>query len=68
MKVSVAIITYNHDKFIAQAIDGVLMQDVDFEYEIVIGEDASTDNTRSVLRTYQKSHPEKIRVFITTRS
>jgi glycosyltransferase involved in cell wall biosynthesis len=39
MKVSVLIITYNHEKFIAQAIESVLMQEVEFDYEIVIGED-----------------------------
>ncbi len=39
-------ITYNHEKFIAQAIDSVLMQQVNFNYEIVIGEDCSTDECR----------------------
>ena len=46
MKVSVCMITYNHEKFISQAIESVLMQKTDFEYELVIGEDYSTDRTR----------------------
>ena len=48
MKVSINIVTYNHEKFIAQAIEGVLMQKTNFDYEILIGEDDSTDNTRNI--------------------
>jgi predicted O-linked N-acetylglucosamine transferase (SPINDLY family)/predicted SAM-dependent methyltransferase/glycosyltransferase involved in cell wall biosynthesis/predicted O-methyltransferase YrrM len=64
MKVSVFMITYNHEKFIAQAIDSILMQKVDFEYEIVIGEDYSTDNTRQIVLDYQKRYPDKIRLLL----
>ena len=64
MKVSILMITYNHEKFIAQAIDSILMQEVDFEYEIVIGEDCSTDNTRQILIDYQKKHPGIIRLLL----
>ena len=44
-KVSVAMITYNHEKFLAGAIESVLMQQVDFPMELVVGEDCSTDRT-----------------------
>jgi predicted O-linked N-acetylglucosamine transferase (SPINDLY family)/GT2 family glycosyltransferase len=64
MKVSVLMITYNHEKFIAQAIDSILMQEVNFEYEIVIGEDCSTDNTRQIVIEYQKRYPDKIRLLL----
>ncbi len=64
MKVSVALITYNHEKFIAESIDSVLKQEVDFDYEIVIGEDSSTDATRRIVTDYQKKHPEKIRSLL----
>ncbi len=47
--VSICMITYNHEKYIAEALDSILMQDIDFLYEIVVGEDCSTDNTRSFL-------------------
>jgi len=49
MKVSVAMITYNHEEFIAKVLEGVLMQRAKFGYEIVIGEDCSTDNTRNII-------------------
>jgi glycosyltransferase involved in cell wall biosynthesis len=63
MKLSVAILTYNHERFIAQAIEGVLMQQTDFEYEIVIGEDCSTDGTREIVLDYAAKHPNRIRAF-----
>ncbi len=61
--VSVHMLTYNHEKFIAQAIEGVIMQETDFEYELIIGEDASQDKTREICLEYQKKHPDKIRVL-----
>lgn len=62
-KVSVAMITYNHEKFIGQAIESVLMQETDFPVEIVIGEDGSTDGTRGVVQEYAEKHPGRIRVL-----
>ena len=61
--VSVHMITYNHEPYIRQAIEGVMMQKTDFEFELVIGEDASTDKTREICFEYQKRYPEKIRVL-----
>lgn len=52
MKVSVCIITYNHDEYIVQAVKSVLRQEVDFQYEIIVGEDCSTDDTRERLYTH----------------
>jgi glycosyltransferase involved in cell wall biosynthesis len=67
IKVSVCIFTYNQEKFIAQAIDGVLMQEVDFDYEIIVGEDDSTDNTRNIVKEYKKRYPDRIRLFLNDR-
>lgn len=67
MKVSVSIITYNHEKYIAQAIDSVLMQRTNFDYEIIIGEDDSQDNTRAIVKEYKKHYPDKIRLFLNDR-
>lgn len=57
-------ITYNHAPFIAQAIEGVLMQQVNFPFELVIGEDCSTDDTRSICVSYQQRYPEIIKLRI----
>ena len=50
--VSVSCITYNHEKYIAEALDSFLRQDTDFEYEILIHDDASTDGTRGIIEAY----------------
>lgn len=61
--VSVKMITYNHEPYIAQAIEGVLQQETDFPIELVIGEDCSNDHTREIVMEYQKRHPDIIRVI-----
>ena len=61
--VSVKMITYNHEPYIAQAIEGVLMQVTNFPIELIIGEDCSTDRTREIVLDYQKKHPDMIRVI-----
>jgi glycosyltransferase involved in cell wall biosynthesis len=68
MKVSVAMVTYNHEKFIAQALDSILMQKVNFDYEIVIGEDCSPDNTREIIQNYYNQYPGKIRLLLRERN
>jgi glycosyltransferase involved in cell wall biosynthesis len=62
--VSVAMITYNHERFIAQAIESVLMQRTTFLYELVIGEDHSLDKTREIVKDFQRRYPSKIRVLL----
>ena len=61
--VSVHMVTYNHERFIRQALDSVMMQQCDFPFELVIGEDCSTDKTREICFEYQARYPEKIRVL-----
>jgi glycosyltransferase involved in cell wall biosynthesis len=60
MKLSVMMITYNHERFIAQALESVLAQRVNFDYEIVIGEDCSTDGTREILMDFCRRYPKRI--------
>lgn len=62
--VSVCIITYNHAAYIAECLDSVLMQETDFPYEIIVGEDDSTDGTREICKAYAEKHPDKIRLFL----
>ena len=54
--VSIAMITYNHERFIAEAINSVLMQKVDYSYEIVIGDDCSNDDTVHILNAVSYTH------------
>lgn len=62
MKLSVCLITYNHEQFIAQALDSALAQQVSFDYEIVVSDDCSTDRTREILLEYQQRQPDIIRI------
>gem|GEM_PF-265522 len=68
IKISVPIFAYNHEKYIAKALDSVLMQRTNFDYEIVIGDDFSTDNTRNILIDYKSRYPEKIRLLFNYRN
>lgn len=61
--VSVHMVTYNHEPYIAQALEGVLQQKTSFPFELVIGEDCSTDGTREIVFDYQKKYPDIIRVI-----
>ena len=61
-KVSVSLITYNHAPYIAKAIESVLMQRTTFPFELVIGEDESSDGTREIVRRFGAQYPERIRL------
>lgn len=61
---SVVTVTYNHEPFIAQCIEGVLMQQVSFPIEFIIGEDCSADGTRAICQRYAEQYPELIRLIV----
>jgi glycosyltransferase involved in cell wall biosynthesis len=63
--VTVQMATYNHENYIRQSLDSVLMQNVSFDYEILLKEDNSTDNTREIVLEYQKKHPNRFRLWLT---
>jgi glycosyltransferase involved in cell wall biosynthesis len=63
-KVSVSIITYNHEKYIARTIDSVLAQQTDFDFEIIIGDDCSNDGTCKILETYKAKYPSVIQLIL----
>lgn len=62
--VSVAMTAYNHGKYIKQAIDSVLHQQTDFKYELVVGDDASPDNTQEIIKELYKKHPDKLKPIL----
>ena len=65
--VSVVLLTYNHERFIAQAIEGVLAQE-DVAFELVVTEDCSTDRTREIVREYAARFPGRVRALLAPRN
>lgn len=59
--VSVAIVTYNHEKFIEQCIESVFAQKTNFDFDVIVGEDCSTDNTRQVLMMLEQKYPGRLK-------
>jgi glycosyltransferase involved in cell wall biosynthesis len=62
--ISVCLITYNHEKYITQAIEGVLQQQTNYKYELVIADDCSNDNTGKILNEYAGKYPDIIRLIL----
>ena len=63
-KVSVCIVTYNQENYIQQCLQSVIDQKTDFELEIIVADDCSTDRTTEVIKNFQEKHPEKFNVLI----
>ncbi len=64
MKVSVIVHTYNHEEYIAQTLDSIVSQEVDFDFEVIVGDDASTDKTPQIILDYQKKYPKLIKPLL----
>ncbi len=65
---SIVVVTYNHERFLAQALDSILRQEVAVPFEIIISEDCSTDRTREIALDYSARHPDRIRVLLSDRN
>lgn len=65
--VSVTVTTYQHAAYIKDCLEGILMQKTNFPFEIIIGEDESTDGTREICIEYAEKYPDKIRLFLRNR-
>jgi glycosyltransferase involved in cell wall biosynthesis len=55
--------SYQHERYVAEALDGILAQSTDFPFEVLVGDDASTDGTRAVIARYAKAHPDRIQTY-----
>ena len=66
--VSVLVVTYNHEKFVGEALQSVLSQRLPQPFEILISEDCSTDGTREIVRGFAKTHPHLIRLLLSERN
>jgi len=66
IKVSVFCATFNHEKYIRNALDGFVMQKTNFAFEVLVHDDASTDNTASIVREYEEKYPDIIKPIYQT--
>lgn len=60
IKVSVCVVTYNQEKYIAECLQSLVVQETDFPFEIIVGEDCSTDNTRAIVEDFAQRYPSLI--------
>lgn len=63
-KVSIFMLVYNHGKFLESALNGLLCQKCNFDYDIVVGEDCSNDNSRNLLIEFDKKFPGKFKLLL----
>ncbi|MCM1048304.1 MAG: glycosyltransferase [Clostridiales bacterium] len=61
IKVSVYCLAYNHEKYIKKALDGFIMQQTNFRYEVIVHDDASTDKTPDIIKEYAEKYPDIIK-------
>src|SRR5690554_1312623 len=61
--VSVLMIVYNHEAYLAEAIEGIVEQQCGFPFELIIGEDGSDDGSLKIALDYQRQYPEIIRLL-----
>lgn len=61
IKVSVCVVAYNQEKYIAECLDSLVSQETDFKFEIIVGEDCSTDSTRAIVQQYVDKYPNLIK-------
>jgi glycosyltransferase involved in cell wall biosynthesis len=64
--VSICCLSYNHEPYIKECLEGFLKQKTDFDFEILIHDDASTDNTQSIIKEYEVKYPEIIKPICQT--
>ncbi|UVF18436.1 glycosyltransferase [Microvirga terrae] len=68
IKVSVLVVAYNHERYIRQALESVMSQQTDFQFEVIVSEDASTDRTRHIIHSIAERWPDRIHVIESERN
>lgn len=63
-KVSVCVVTYNQEKYIRQCLQSIVDQKTDFDFEIIVGDDFSSDGTREIVKEFAGKYPNKFRLFL----
>jgi glycosyltransferase involved in cell wall biosynthesis len=63
-KVSICVITYNHEKFIRQCLQSIVDQKTNFDFEVIVGEDCSTDGTRKIVQEFAEKHPKVVKPIL----
>lgn len=66
MMVSILTLAYNHEPYIRQCLDGIVMQQTNFKFELLVHDDASTDGTAEIIREYESKYPEIIKPIYQT--
>lgn len=61
MKVSVTVHVYNHEKFLAHTLESIVCQQTNFPFEVIVGDDFSTDRSREIIQSYQERYPDLIK-------
>lgn len=64
--VSICCIVFNHEKFIKQCLEGFLMQQTDFSFEIIVHDDASTDQSQAIIQDYCQKYPSLFKTILQT--
>ena len=64
ISLTIGMLTYNQVKYVRKALDGILMQKVSFSYEVIIGDDHSTDGTQDILKEYARKYPDIFRLVL----
>lgn len=64
MKATVVVSCYKQESYIGECLDSILAQDVDFDFDILVSDDASPDSTPNILKVYASNYPDKIRLIL----
>ncbi|MDZ3990440.1 hypothetical protein PspTeo4_01112 [Pseudomonas sp. Teo4] len=64
LKVSVCIVTYNQERYIAQCLQSIVDQEVSFDFEVLVSDDASSDRTPEIISEFSRQYPDLIKPFL----